>query len=135
MNVNIIDALISVILVWLLVPVMGIHGYLVTIYVTEILNAALSICRLLKISGYRPKITALFVRPLFAAIGATLLANLALHAISPHTSNAATLIFHIALVVVLYVALLLLTGTVPMSDVKWLGTSLFGAPRARAEDK
>ena len=135
MNVNIIDALISVILVWLLVPVMGIHGYLVTIYVTEILNAALSICRLLKISGYRPKITALFVRPLFAAIGATLLANLALHAISPHASNAATLIFHIALVVAFYVALLLLTGTVPMSDVKWLGASLFGSPRERAEDK
>jgi stage V sporulation protein B len=123
MNVNIIDALISVILVWILVPHMGINGYLVTIYVTEIFNAACSICRLLKISGFRPKIISLFVRPLFAAIGATVIANLLLYFLAAHTSTATTLILHILLVAALYVTLLLLTRTLPVSDIKWLSES------------
>ncbi|MBQ3057162.1 MAG: polysaccharide biosynthesis C-terminal domain-containing protein [Clostridia bacterium] len=124
MNVNIIDALISVILVWILVPHMGINGYLVTIYATEIFNAACSICRLLKISGFRPKIISLFVRPLFAAIGATVIANLLLYFLAAHTSTATTLILHILLVAALYVTLLLLTRTLPVSDIKWLSESL-----------
>ncbi|MBQ2772984.1 MAG: polysaccharide biosynthesis C-terminal domain-containing protein [Clostridia bacterium] len=124
MNVNIIDALISVILVWILVPHMGINGYLVTIYATEIFNAACSICRLLKISGFRPKIISLFVRPLFAAIGATVIANLLLYFSAAHTSTATTLILHILLVAALYVTLLLLTRTLPVSDIKWLSESL-----------
>lgn len=127
MNINIIDALISVILVWILVPHMGINGYLVTIYVTEIFNAAFSICRLLKVSGYRPKIVSLFVRPLFAAIGSTAIANLLLRFTFTHASyTAATLVLHIVLVTVLYLALLLLTHTLPTSDVKWLCATLFG---------
>ncbi|MBR2312845.1 MAG: polysaccharide biosynthesis C-terminal domain-containing protein [Clostridia bacterium] len=131
MNVNIIDALISVILVWLLVPHMGISGYLVTIYVTEIFNAACSICRLLKVSGYRPKIVSLFVRPLFAAIGATVIANLLLHFFTAHASTAATLVLHILIVSALYFSLLLLTRTLPASDVKWLSASLLGTDKKR----
>lgn len=131
MNVNIIDALISVILVWLLVPHMGINGYLVTIYVTEILNASFSICRLLKVSGYRPKIVSLFVRPLFAAISATVIANLLLHCFTVCASTAATLVLHIVLVTALYIALLLLTRTLPASDVKWLSASLLGTDKTR----
>ena len=56
MNVNIIDALISVCCVAILVPKFGIHGYLITIYITEILNASLSITRLLRVSTYRPRL-------------------------------------------------------------------------------
>ncbi len=125
MNVNIIDALISVILVWVLVPIIGISGYLVTIYVTEIFNAAFSICRLLKVSGYRPRLASLFVRPLLSAIAATLLANLMLRAVSL-TASPLSLVLHILLVLAIYVGLLLLTGTLPKSDLRWLSSSLFG---------
>ena len=76
MNVNIADALISVIAVALLVPRIGIAGYLVTIYITELFNASLSILRLLKISGFRPRLASLLLRPLLAAVGAAALARL-----------------------------------------------------------
>ena len=76
MNVNILDALISVIAVAILVPKMGINGYLVTIYITEIFNAALSVTRLLRVSGFRPRVLSLVVRPLLSVVGATSLMRL-----------------------------------------------------------
>ncbi|MBR7112432.1 MAG: polysaccharide biosynthesis C-terminal domain-containing protein [Clostridia bacterium] len=131
MNVNIIDAFISVILVWFLVPLIGINGYLVTIYVTEIFNAALSISRLLKVSGYRPKLSLLVLRPLCSAIGATVFANLILGCLPLAVASAITLIWHILLVSLLYIALLILTGTLPKKDLRWLVDTLLpqkGAP-------
>ena len=126
MNVNIMDAMISVILVWLLVPVMGINGYILTIYITEILNATFSICRLLKISGFRPKVGRLVLRPVFCATGAAAIANLLLHCLRRSTAvNAGTLTWHIIAVVLLYLLLLLLTQTLPIGDIKWLSRSLF----------
>lgn len=126
MNVNIADALISVISVWLLVPVMGINGYLVTIYITEIFNAALSVCRLMKVSGYRPRIVSLLLRPMLAAIGATAIANLLCSLLWPAAiPNGGVLFLHILLVVLLYIVLLFATGTVPLSDAKWLAGTLF----------
>ena len=46
MVVNIADALLSVILVWTLLPGLGISGYIITVYFTEIINASLSITKL-----------------------------------------------------------------------------------------
>ena len=51
MKVNIIDAAICLISVLLLVPEMGIAGYIVVIYISEAVNAALSIYRMQKITG------------------------------------------------------------------------------------
>ena len=45
MKVNILDAAVSALLVWLLVPGFGITGYAATIYIAELLNFALSIAR------------------------------------------------------------------------------------------
>ncbi len=126
MNVNIIDALISVILVWLLVPAMGIDGYILTIYITEILNATFSICRLLKISGFRPRVSRLVLRPIFCAVGAAAIANLMLHCLRRSAAvNVGTLAWHIIAVALLYVLLLILTQTLPIGDIKWLSRSLF----------
>ncbi len=126
MNVNILDALVSVLAVLILVPIIGINGYVVTIYITELLNAALSICRLLKISGFRPKARQLLLRPLIAAVGATLLGKMLFTAIFPaHVCNGVTLTLHILILVVLYVLLLFTVGGLQISDVRWLSSSLF----------
>jgi len=45
MKVNILDAAVSALLVWLLVPGLGITGYTATIYIAELLNFALSVAR------------------------------------------------------------------------------------------
>ncbi len=76
MNVNIIDALCSVILVWTLLPRMGLGGYIVAIYVTETLNTTLSLCRMLRMSGMKVRLWRQIFSPVFAVIGATVLCRL-----------------------------------------------------------
>ena len=53
MKINIVDAACSLLFVFLLVPRLGIYGYIVTVYICEILNFILSITRLKKISGFK----------------------------------------------------------------------------------
>jgi stage V sporulation protein B len=115
MRVNILDALICVICVALLVPRMGIAGYLVTIYVTEILNAALSITRLLRVSGFSPRPGKLLVRPLLCAFASCYLTRL-LHRLpfSP------PLAIEILLSALFYLFALLFSGSFGKSDRKWL---------------
>ena len=69
MGVNILDALLSVILVWLLLPQMGITGYILTVYFTETVNAALSIARLFTVTKAKPHIFQWIFKPLIAIIG------------------------------------------------------------------
>ena len=82
MKVNIIDAAASLLLVWLLTPTLGIVGYLIAIYATEILNAALSIVRLLQRTEVRLPVMALVAKPLVCIVGATSVTRL-LYALFP----------------------------------------------------
>ena len=133
MNVNILDALVSVITVALLVPRMGIMGYLVTIYITEILNAALSITRLLYISGFRPKLHLVLLRPLASAVGATCIAKLLFFAVPVAGMNTGvSLAVHILLTSILYFILLYLTGGFGKKDTKWLIGSLSPAKKEKS---
>ncbi len=71
MNVNILDALCSVILVWILLPRMGLWGYIVAIYATETLNTTLSLCRMLRMSRMDVHVWRQIGVPLLSIIGAT----------------------------------------------------------------
>lgn len=61
MKVNIIDAAICLVFVLILVPRMGIMGYIVVIYVSEAVNAALSIDRMQQVTGIRVRARMLIV--------------------------------------------------------------------------
>ncbi|MFA6948076.1 MAG: polysaccharide biosynthesis C-terminal domain-containing protein, partial [Eubacteriales bacterium] len=52
MRVNIADSALSALLVWILIPRMGVPGYLIVIYITELLNASLSITKLITLSRF-----------------------------------------------------------------------------------
>ena len=125
MRVNILDALVSVLCVALLVPQMGITGYVVTIYVTEILNAALSITRLLRISGFSPRLGKLLFFPLLCAIGGVSVLRILLASL-PITLPLA---LQILLAVLLYILFLLFTNSFGGSDKQWL----FGFLRCEKE--
>lgn len=129
MNVNILDALVSVLAVWILVPRLGINGYLITIYITEILNAALSIARLLRLTRFRPSLVRLILRPLLSVIGATCLLRLAVFLLpSSLPAGGGKLTLHILIAALLYLLLLCATGTFAKSDIKWIFGSLFPRP-------
>ena len=126
MNVNIADALISVIAVALLVPRMGIDGYLVTIYITELFNAALSIMRLLRISSFRPHLMRVLIIPLLAVIGATSLSRLLFAFCAQALLNTGVgLALHVSVTALLYILLLFFMGGFGKSDTLWLFRSFF----------
>ena len=50
MRYNIIDASICVVLVYLLVPIFSVKGYVIVVFVSEIINFILSFRRLTKVS-------------------------------------------------------------------------------------
>ena len=52
MKVNILDAAMCTLLVYLLCPIIGIYGYIVTIYIAETVNMSLSLARLIKVGGF-----------------------------------------------------------------------------------
>ena len=70
MKVNIADAALSVILVSILCGRIGIYGWVVTIWITEILNASLSVWRLVRRTKPRipPSLTPKLIIPLAASL-------------------------------------------------------------------
>ncbi|MBQ0124828.1 MAG: polysaccharide biosynthesis C-terminal domain-containing protein [Clostridiales bacterium] len=118
MRYNIIDAGASVILVLLLVPRYGINGYVMCVFITETLNAVLSISRLVKVTGARiidP--SCVLLSPLCAA-GAVSMANLLFHALGLSLSASTALSVFVSLV--LYIFFLISFGVITSDDIKWL---------------
>ncbi len=123
MNINLVDALLSVILVWLLIPRMGIWGYLITIYFSELFNTVLSITHLLSISKTPVRLFKWVYKPLLCIIGATCLARVLLHVTSLSiSSRALSIVVHCLITVAVYLLLLLLTRSLEREDLEWFGT-------------
>lgn len=72
MKVNILDAAMCALLVFILCPKIGIYGYVVTIYVSEVINASLSLARLLKVTKFASKPVSWLLRPLICTLAAVL---------------------------------------------------------------
>lgn len=68
MAVNIIDLFVSISFIYFLLPVFGILGYLFVIFVSEILNCALSMKELKKIISVKLNILNWIIKPIFACI-------------------------------------------------------------------
>lgn len=124
MNVNIIDAAASVLLVWLLLPRMGLWGYVVAIYVTETLNTTLSLCRMLRMSAMPVSLWKQVFGPLLCIIGATTLCRLG--GILLHTPIGGTgdLILHITVCTAVYLVFLTLTSVFSRKDWRDMGRML-----------
>lgn len=120
MNVNIIDALISVVLVWLLTPKYGINGYIFVIIAMEILNFGLSAVRMLSLSAMKPKLFSWLFKPIVCILGATWTSNLIFRYIPTFfIPNWLALILHITVAALLYILLLSLTRTLGKDDKEW----------------
>lgn len=119
MGVNIVDALMSVILVIILLPRFGITGYIITVYFTEILNATLSITRLLNVSGIKPRVFSWVLKPLISVIASSSAVKYLLARVSLYLpGGTARVVFLISSTVCIYIALIFITGTVKTSEAK-----------------
>ncbi len=78
MRINILDSFLSVIAVFFLVPVLGIYGYIAEIIICELINASLSVYKLIKTVGVKVNIFKFGIIPLFSAIASLYISKLIL---------------------------------------------------------
>jgi len=76
MKVNVIDASVSVISVWFFVPRFGLMGYLLVIYLSELINFCFSYYRLCAVTGAKGQLLSRGFRPLLAVLGAVTIVRL-----------------------------------------------------------
>lgn len=114
MKVNILDAGLSLILVLTLVPHFGIWGYVACVYITETVNAALSISRMLAVTKIRFRLRWVAVPALSvlaACTGVRLLTSF-MHLVPPMPVQ-------IAAAAVMYIILLLAFRSISRSDIQY----------------
>ncbi len=107
MRVNLLDAALSVLVVLILLPRVGIYGYIIEIFACELINASLSVMRLLQVIEVRlsPRI---LIFPLIAVFAATTLARYLFSILLPYAIDGWGLALHVAIVAGLYVGILMI---------------------------
>ncbi|MBR7082115.1 MAG: polysaccharide biosynthesis protein [Oscillospiraceae bacterium] len=108
MRVNIVDSILSLILVWTLLPRWGAEGYIFILYFSEFFNFSLSIGKLISISGLRIRGRDV-LRSLAAAFGAVNIALLFVRAVCGGLPAIFTLCAGSAVLIGAYLLMLWLT--------------------------
>ena len=120
---NIIDSVLRVVLIFFLLPVMGIKGLIIVMFISAILNTSLSLARLIKVTQVRfHPIDWIFKPFLASALPCVLLGFLDDFGIVPITG--AWTVVLIVLVVLVYVLLMTLSGAVKKEEIRWLKSLL-----------
>jgi len=120
MRYNILDSLISVILVYFLLPKYAVAGYIVMIYFTDIFNFTLSVRRLRIVTKIKIPVKKV-VMSVLSALSSVNIAILMLRNIGlPLSSNGLILTVHLLSSGVIYLILLLLFGCVGRREITWL---------------
>lgn len=119
MFVNIVDAGLSVILVIILLPKFGIWGFIMTVYFTEILNATLSITRLLNKVAFKPNVITMIIKPIISIVASTTLTKYFITSINLSlNSKIIELVICIIISLTLYLIFLILTGAIKRNQIK-----------------
>ncbi len=108
MKINILDSAMCALLVFLLCDKIGIWGYIITIYVSEAVNAALSLYKLTIISSARINIIKSFVKPILASAATYLILDTVKKA---EIYSFPVLFLLMALGILIYFGILYLIGT------------------------
>ena len=120
MRYNIIDSGICVVLVYFLLPKFAVKGYVFVLFLSEIINFALSFNRLAKTAELQFNLFADILKPLLAALGAGSVLNLTAYFIFPDDASKLTLIVLSVLFVAVYFPCLYALGCVSKNDIRLL---------------
>jgi stage V sporulation protein B len=119
MRYNILDSFLSVILVYFLLPIYAVPGFIFMIYFTDLFNFTLSIHRLRVITKFRLPFKQI-LSSLVCAWGSVSLTSFFTRIVGLAASPTAwSLTFEIILSLAVYTALLFLLGCLVPKDVKW----------------
>ncbi len=131
MNVNIADTLTACLFAILLIPKIGITGYVISIYATEILNTTLSLIKMISISKMRPRIFRQVFMPILCIIGSTQISKLILNLLPVGITDGPALTLGIIMTSLFYIAALFLSKTVSSEENEFLRASLMSEKRYR----
>ncbi len=129
MKINIIDASVSALFVWLLCPKIGIMGYIVTIFASEIFNLSLSGVRLLNITDIKIKALSFLIKPLICSFAATTVTKFILESVKAIAFSYLSLFVHIALALFTYITFLIVTNTLTKDDRLWIKSLVMRAKK------
>ena len=124
MNINIIDTLTACIFALTLIPKMGIWGYVISIYATEIMNTTLSLIKMFSVSKMKARPFRQVALPTLCIIGSANLSNLLFRLLPISLESNIALIMKIIFSALLYILLLTLTKTVTTEEKEFLYASL-----------
>ncbi len=110
MKYNTVDSAIRAVIIYLLVPIMGIKGYIIMLYTGTIFNAMLSINRLIVVSKVKFHMIKWVVLPCIAIILSCVFIKIILHA---------NVFFSMLMVSVCYILILFLMGCITKRDIAW----------------
>ncbi|MBR4051155.1 MAG: polysaccharide biosynthesis protein [Clostridia bacterium] len=124
MRYNIIDSGLCVALVYFLLPRFAVKGYIFILFLSEIINFALSFNRLTKTAELRLNLFSDLVKPLLAALGAGSVLNLIMYFVFPDISSKLALAMLTVLFVTLYFPCLYILGCINKNDVRQLSPAI-----------
>lgn len=116
MKINILDSILCVVLVFVLVPKIAVDGYIITIYVAEIINFLCSFYKLEKASQVKLGWMKNFIKPLACSFLASLLAKMVFNGT---LLNSWGLILGITLTSLLYLLILRFCNGISNEEVRW----------------
>ena len=121
MKYNIIDSAISVFLVYTLLPNIGISGYVICVFVTELVNDVLSLNRLVKVTKVKIPIYPTVIAPVISIIGASTVTNLifknlpfSFYSLAIETTAGIFTVF------IIYIAFLIALRGITREDIMWI---------------
>ncbi|MBO5745220.1 MAG: polysaccharide biosynthesis C-terminal domain-containing protein [Clostridia bacterium] len=121
MKVNIIDAGLSALLVFLILPYTGIGGYVFIVFFAEILNTTLSLIKLFRHGMPRLPLTRCLLMPLICAIGSVCIVRLGVNFLPfLQVYSPFALCFKLIGSIVLFIIFLFSTFTVPTGEISSL---------------
>ncbi len=120
MRYNIIDASICVIFVYFLVPIFSVKGYILVVFLSEIVNFALSFRRLTVVSEVRLDLFKDIVVPLMCVVFAGSVKDIMFFIFPAVTSQKAEAIFGILFSVAIYSLMLRIFSSVDKEEIKWM---------------
>ena len=112
MNVNIADAALSCVLVFFLVPRLGLYGYIISIYATEILNTTLSLIGMFSATKTKPQVIHQLLSPLLCITITGIISNVILKNIHHPFPPTVELCIHVILICLIYLVTLLVSKTI-----------------------
>ncbi len=121
MKYNVIDAFCCVVMVYFLIPIYGIRGYIITVMVSEVLNFSLSLNRLIKITNIRLNLFNSLCKPVFCILLSSVFVQFFLKPNSVFGKFfPQTLLLQIPMMILCYVVFLILTSALNKEDTQWL---------------